>query len=129
MRLFDAHADAAAWYRDKGLSLPSNCMVADNPSFPVSHSHRQHKRCRHPDDEAFRRCWDMGYKRRARRHGRFVVCEPRVTALDWDAPMLHDKDLEHVFGQVPGTRNPGALDATLLPALLERAGVAPPSCR
>src|SRR5438552_3680384 len=31
---FESHNDAAAWYRDRGLPLPSNCMVNGNPCFP-----------------------------------------------------------------------------------------------
>jgi hypothetical protein len=53
--------------------------------------------------------WDRIYQRRARRHGRFVACEPLFVDLSWDAPVVREEDLVHAFGYLPGTRNPGAM--------------------
>ena len=124
---FDDHAAAAVAYRAAGLPLPSNCMVPGNPSKPVCHSHRHNEHRHLADDEAFRRRWDDDYLRwRAEPYPRFVACEPLYVNLSWDAPVVHDRDLRSVFGKVPGTRNPGALDLSKLAALTRRLGIAAP---
>jgi hypothetical protein len=119
---FDTHTAAAAWYRGQGLSAPNNCMVEGTVPHPVSESHR-HNKHRQPDEERWRRLWDAGYAARARKHGRFVACRPLWRELTWDAPVVHESDLKAVFGRVPGTRNPGALEINDLPKLAERLGI------
>jgi hypothetical protein len=124
-RIFDRHEDAAAWYRSKGLPLPGNCMVPENPPVPVRLSHRksEHKQ---DDDEQWMRDWDVEYRRRARRHPRFLVCESLWRDLGWSAKVVHKKDLLAVFERVPGTQNPGALPISLLRPLLSRLAIAAP---
>lgn len=127
-RLFDSHPEAAAWYVDEGLAVPSNCMVDGNPPNPLSHSHRsnQHK---HLTEDKFLRRWDAGYRHRSRTNGRFVVCDRLRVDLSWTAAIVHEEHLQSVFGKVPATRNPGAHAITRLRPLLAQLGVdAPPSC-
>jgi hypothetical protein len=38
-----SHAEAAHWYRDRDLPLPSNCMVPGNLPKPLAESHRKHR--------------------------------------------------------------------------------------
>ena len=46
-----------------------------------------------------------------------------------DGSIRREPDLEAVFGEVPATRNPGALHLRLLRPLLERLRIdVPPSC-
>jgi hypothetical protein len=40
LRRFETHADAAEWYRKRGLPLPSNCMVPGNPPLPLEKTDR-----------------------------------------------------------------------------------------
>lgn len=128
--LFDSHAAAADWYIAQGLTLPSNCMVEGNPPVHVTRTHRKNANRYISDDDEFTRRWDVGYRQRARRHGRFVVCEATWRDLSWSAPIVHDEDLETIFGKVPGTRNPGRLPITRLEPLLQRCcPPAPPSAR
>jgi hypothetical protein len=120
--VFGSHAAAAAWYAERGLPPPNNCMVQGTLPHAIAESHRHNKR-RQPDEEKWRRQWDFDYAARARKHGRFVACRPLWRDLTWDAPVVHEPDLEAVFGRVPGTRNPGALDINCLPRLLQRLGI------
>ena len=129
LQVFESHGEAAAWYRTRNLSLPSNCLVPGNPPNPVSRSHRHNRHSHLADEDEFTRRWDHDYRARARRFARFVVCRPIKVILGCDAPIVHDEDLEHVFGKVPATQNPGALSIALIPALLERLQIdVPPSC-
>lgn len=131
LQVFESHADAAAWYRDRGLPLPSNCLVPGNPPNPVSRTHRRSQHSHLKGEDEFVRRWELGYQARARRFGCFLACEPLLTVtLGWDAPIVHDEVLTQVFGHVPATQNPGALNTAILPVLLERLGIdVPPSCR
>jgi hypothetical protein len=126
---FDDHRDAAAWYAHMGLPLPSNCLVRGNGPCSVSHSHRVSRRDRRLDDRTLQRLWDSGYQERVSMFPQFVVCAPRFVDLSWQAPIVHDEDLIAVFGRVPGTHNPGALDIRLLDDLTRRLNLklAPPS--
>lgn len=119
---FDSHAAAAEWYEGEGLTVPSNCMVAGNPSAPISHSHRLHV-SGHLDDARLLHTWDRGYAARAQENGCFVVCKPIWRCLDWTAPEIQEDDFRAVFDRVPGTRNPGAWPISYLPKLARRLRV------
>lgn len=129
-RLFDSHAAAAAWYHDRALPLPNNCLVRDNPPYPVAQSHRHVKGAAAMDDVTLARLWERKYQERAGDHGRFVVCERLWQDLSWEAPRLHDEHLLDVFGRMPITRIPKALPLDRLPALCARLVIrVPPSDR
>jgi hypothetical protein len=160
LRLFDAHAEAARWYEGQGLSLPNNCVVPGNRAVPLAHSHMRGRTrgrrakagacgpggaCGEPR-RTKRQCgsgggcggggtvhgeWDRIYRERAREHGRFVACEPLYVELSWDARVVHERDLRHAFGYLPGTRNPGAMAPEGIKRLMRRLGLpaARQSCR
>lgn len=118
-----SHADAASWYRERKLPLPNNCLVPGNGPNDVSRSHRINEN-KHLSDPEFTHRWDLSYQLRARRHPTFVVCKKLFAALDESAPVVYEHQLTSVFGQVPATRTPAALDAALLPRLLDQLCVA-----
>lgn len=136
-RYFDNHRLAADWYTERGLDLPSNCMVKGNPPKSAAESGLA-TGCGPCGPKAPRGGYgqdrghapmEAGYRRRARKNGRFVVCRPHWVELGDGAVPVHDEDLIDVFGRLPGTRNPGALSITHLRPLLDRLGVpVPPSC-
>ncbi len=121
-QLFESHDMAAAWYRGKRMPLPNNLMVEGNASMPLDRSHRRNQHRDLPDDE-WRRKWDLGYRARARAHGRVVGCTPLWVNTTWSAPVVSDELLISVFGRVPGTRNPGAHDLSRLRVLCKRLGI------
>jgi hypothetical protein len=105
----ESHEEAAKWYTDRKLGLPSNLMVENNPPNPLEKSHRLTRfRCAMSDGKLHDR-WDAAYKRRAKRFKQVVICKPVYCSLGWDAPTVYDRDLIGVFGKLPGTQNPGAL--------------------
>src|SRR5262249_35923590 len=72
---FESHTEAAVWYRENGLSLPSNCIVDGNSCFPYDMTAGTEAR-RFGNvadiDELLRR-WDLNYRVRARRNGTFLA--------------------------------------------------------
>lgn len=115
---FETHADAADWYRSKGLRLPSNCVVDGNPPLPVAltlHHGRAH-------DDA----WDAVCVERAAACGALLACEARVLDLH-DPPVLSQDDLLAIFGTVPNTRTPPEITDPALDRLLDLAER--PRCR
>jgi hypothetical protein len=62
---FESHDDAADWYREQGLPLPSNCWVEGNPPIPYE---------RTVQDSPWE-TWDRGYRVRARRFPVFLATE------------------------------------------------------
>lgn len=123
--VFPNHQAAEKWHRAQGLPLPSNCMVDGNPPNPLSHSTRGEGRCTRNGGCGgcgALKAWDDEYHDRADRYGAFVVCSGWVDVM-WTAPVVHASDLRAVFGRVPGTRNPGALDLGHLPRLTRHFGI------
>lgn len=107
VRVLDDHPAAAEWYRDRGLPLPSNCLVVGNDPKPLSQSHRGDEACG-ADEQSLVDHWDSQYRQRCAANGTFVVCAALWRDLDWTAPVVTRARMERVFGRVPGTRNPGA---------------------
>lgn len=113
-KCFDSHAEAAAWYQDGGLALPSNCLVDGNHPMPLEMTHQESKGLSCVTDANHVQLWDREYQKRAKQNPRFVVCRPVFRKLSWAAPVVEDADLKHVFGYIPGTQNPGKLEFALL---------------
>lgn len=105
-----SYKQAAAWYRDRGLTLPSNCLVDGNPPKPVGQScgrihggPKKRKGCGGSNCEN----WDDIYQERVRANGAFAICEPLLRDLSWDALILSEEALLEALGESePLTRNP-----------------------
>ena len=106
IKVFDSHEEAADWYRERQMPLPNNCLVPGNRAKPLNHTH-QRSPARKCGADGGCGSWDGRYWKRARRWGTFVICEKLFCDLSWEAPVVEDADLIAVFGNVPGTRNPG----------------------
>jgi len=93
---FENHRDAANWYRNRRLALPSNCMVRDNPPLSLDKTMTPRRNLR---------SWNGVYAARAASLGTFLICE--VEALNTTSPpKLTAKHLTTIFGRVPGTQSP-----------------------
>lgn len=95
-RRFETHEEAETVYRDAGFAVPANCMVATNPPADYDRSSRHE-----PDFAASH----AAYAQRARECSVFLMCRPLFRELA-NPPVIHDSDLEIIFGRVPGTQNP-----------------------
>jgi len=96
VKRFGSHDEAAQWYRDKGLPLPSNCMVRGNPPLPLRRTHGV-SRC------GELKKWDEHYQQRADDRGVFLACKPLWLDLH-DPPAITRREWE-LWGGAP-TRTP-----------------------
>ena len=109
---FEAHRDAAAWYRAHGMDPPGNCVVDDNPPLPVAltlHHGRLH-------DDA----WDAVCVERAAGCGVLLACLSHFLALH-DPPVITQDDLLGLFATVPNTRTPPEITEAQFDRLLALA--------
>lgn len=123
---FESHQEAAIWYRNQGLCVPSNCVVPDNPPKQFEITNRNppaeiKARISGPSDfERGIRLWDAGYRQRVAQWPVFLATEPDFLEL-YQPPEIREQDLMSIFGKVPGTLTPPAIAARQLDALTQRA--------
>jgi hypothetical protein len=100
-----AHAQAAEWYRELGLPLPSNCMVAGNEPLALDRTDRyaiEGKIATTLEE------WDDGYRSRAIECGAFHACDIIFCEVN-DPPQMKTQQLNKWFGLIPNPREPEAL--------------------
>jgi hypothetical protein len=105
---FETHKDGYAWYLGQGLSVPSNCLVRENSPLSIDHTD-------HAKDDVER--WDLGYQLRVRRYGTFLACRPLAMEIH-NPGAISDDQLISIFGRVPATRTPPAIERAEFEALL-----------
>jgi hypothetical protein len=121
-----SHAAAAAWYRAKGLALPSNCIVQGNAPQSYDRTNRAPppkvaQRAKNDPDGAIR-MWDAGYRSRVSKWPAFLICN--ALYLELREPVgIDEGDMIRAFGRVLGTLTPPELPAAACMALLATAGL------
>ena len=98
VRRFESHRAASEWYINRGWDPPRNCIVPGNNPLPLEMTSNKDK---HSTVE----CWDAIYRRRARKHGVFLVCRSIFLELH-EPPIVTEEMMRCVFGKTPSTRNP-----------------------
>jgi hypothetical protein len=121
---FENHVDAADWFAHRRLPLPNNCLVPGNKPKPLNQSHGVPWPATCGDRARILRRQDAFYRRRVRRHGTFLICQPLFINIEWDAPIVEDEHLRSAFGRVPGMRTPGALPSGHVNRFLRSRGIA-----
>ena len=114
-RRFQTHCEAASWYRENGLSLPSNCIVDDNPPLELEMTGNR-------DKFRFVRFWDGIYRKRVHDYSMLLVAESEFLDIT-NPPILTDTMLQGIFGRVPVTRTPPRITDEQLRALMESGGI------
>ena len=114
-RRFETHWEAANWYQEQGLSLPSNCIVDGNLPLELEKTGNR-------DKHRFVRFWDGIYRKRVRDYSMFLVTEPEFLEIT-DPPIVTDTMLQGIFGRVPVTRTPPRITDEQLVALMESIGI------
>jgi len=126
VRRFESHPQAAAWYADQGLPLPSNCLVEGNAPKPFELTNRmppadvKARLLGEADSEKAIRLWDAGYRRRVAQYPVVLATQPEFLELH-RAPKVHHQELLSIFGRIPATLNPPAIGCHQLDALLQLA--------
>lgn len=114
INIFPSHRLAAIWYEERGLSLPSNCIVKGNKALAAKYTNKES--CDETNES------DREYRHRVKECGIFVVCNKRWLELH-DPPVITREDFESIFGGVPPTRNPTNHPAGHIKKLLEKVGI------
>jgi hypothetical protein len=123
IRRFESHKQAAAWYQDSNLPLPSNCVVEANDPLPYDLTIGllpPNKFGEGLSTEEKLRKWDLGYKVRARKHGVFLACAADFLELNVP-PILTGEAMLKIFGRVPPTLTPPSISENEYAALAEIA--------
>lgn len=107
-RRFESHRDAASWYREQGVPLPSNCLVEGNNCLPFEMRAGPNPPDQFgdpTDTEQVLRKWDASYKLRMRKYGTFLACETEFLELH-QPPILTREMMLEIFGRIPSTQTP-----------------------
>jgi len=131
----DTHEQGAKWYLGRGLKIPSNCIVTDNPPenyFATAGNFGPERDIRKfeslPEDRKLRlaevklRAWDSGYRSRVREYPRLNITEPIY--LNTKNPItISPGELRSWFdNKIPGTQNPRKLKQEEYQHFLDLAG-------
>lgn len=129
------HLQAKLWYESKGLTIPSNCMVDDNPPHPffetagnyenktdiknfLSYSPEKQKII----GERKLASWDKEYLEKSKKWGAFIITKPIFLNLT-DPPILTDNDIFNIFKKKINTRTPKKLTAAEFKEIAKFAGI------
>jgi len=125
----ESHEAAAAWYRNEGFPLPSNCLVEGNPPLPLERSagfepavfkrigKAKPERRQILTDHTYQE-WDQEYLEKVRNWPVFIITKPLFLELK-NPPPVYEKELKQIFGRVPGTRTPPWIADEEFDALLD----------
>ena len=108
MARFETHRDAADWYENQGLLLPSNCLVRENPPLPLAKTIGHFKdKDKHLVKAENVGDWDINYQARARKWGTILACESLFTEL-WNPPVISTNEAAAIFdkGRMLSTQTP-----------------------
>jgi hypothetical protein len=117
----ETHLQAKSWYTSKGLTIPSNCMVDDNPphSFLETAGRYENQKdiknfLTYPTDkqsvigERIVKLWDKEYLEKSKKWGAFIITKPVYINLT-NPPILTDQDIHKIFKKKINTRTPKKL--------------------
>lgn len=93
------HEAAGAWYDERHISIPGNCMVERNKKTPVEFTHLVRRGCARVARD------DAQYWRRAKDHPSFLICDSVVVELH-RPPQITEPEMLQIFGgKFPGTES------------------------
>lgn len=110
---FPTHGAAAAWYRERGVALPSNCLVPGNPPLAADHTEG-------PNADVI--VWDAGYQDRVQQYPMFLITKSLFVELR-KPPVLTPRQVVDALGEIP-PRTPVPYGQERVEHLLALAGIA-----
>jgi hypothetical protein len=131
----ETHLQAKSWFTSKGLPVPSNCMVEDNP--PHSFLETGGNYDKQTDIKRFLTYprekqvlvgekkidkWNAEYLARSRKWGCFIITQPVFVNVT-DPPILTEDALFTIFNKKINTRNPNIIRPEQFVALAKFAEV------
>ena len=115
IKQFKSHEQAAKWYNEQEVKLPSNCLVRGNPPLKLdqTNNYSKHRSVKY---------WDAVYRKRVRDYPVFLACKAIFLEIN-DPPVVTRKTLCDVFDRIPGTRNPPKITDEEYQKLIQRVGI------
>ncbi|TMI66123.1 MAG: hypothetical protein E6H07_09530 [Bacteroidetes bacterium] len=117
----DTHLQAKSWYTNKGLTIPSKCMIHDNPPHSFNETGGRYEKQKdisnfltYPPDkqkiigDRIVSHWDNEYLAKSKKWSCFVISKPIFMNLT-DPPILTDQDILNIFKKKINTRTPKKL--------------------
>lgn len=130
-----SHESAVPFYINKGINLPSNCIVEDNPPLDFDKTAGDYKSMKdinhYLSKESSKqeiigrqriRLWDNRYKERVKKNGAFNITNPIYINVD-NPPVITNEKFKEIFGKVPNTRNPNKISKIQFRELALLAGI------
>ncbi len=131
----DSHIQAKSWYTNKGLSIPSNCMVDDNLPHPFHETAGQYENQKDIYKflgyslekqkiigERIIKHWDREYLEKSKKWGTFIITKPIYINLS-DPPIFTDQDIFRIFKKKINTRTPKKLTSDEFKELAKFANI------
>ena len=130
-----SHAEAAVWYREQRLPLPSNCMMPGNPPYQfletggIYTTQKENKTfLAYPTTmqefvgEHEVNLWDAEYLAKSQTWPVFIITRPLFVSLH-NPPVLTAAGFMDVFGKIPNTRTPNIITKEQLDKLICLTGI------
>lgn len=116
-----SHRDAANWYKERSIQVPSNCMIPENSPEVYDKTASLYDRKKEMQDyfskpssvrekigERTVKNWNADYQRKADTWGDFVITKPIFLELN-NPPIILRNDFQRIFGRFPQTRMPNKI--------------------
>lgn len=117
----ETHLQAKSWYTSKGLTIPANCMVGDNPPHPFLETAGRYENQKDiknfltysPEKQnvigdRIVKLWDNEYLQKSKKWGTFIITKPIYINLT-NPPIFTDQDIHNIFNKKINTRTPKKL--------------------
>lgn len=99
--VMQSHQEAANWYKDKGVPLPSNCIIEGNKRLTINETS--------VTSEKKIKKFEGGYQQRVKEIPQYNIC--RKIKSEFETPkIITEQDMKIIFNKIPGTQNPKNLD-------------------
>lgn len=131
----ESHLQAKSWYVSKGLNIPSNCMVDDNPPYSFIETAGRYENQKDirgflkysPEKQKvigdrIVKLWDEEYLRKSKKWGVFLITKPIFINVG-DPPILKEGDIYNIFNKRINTRTPKKLTPSEFKQLAKFAGI------
>lgn len=131
----ETHLQAKSWYTSKGLKIPSNCMVNDNPPHSFSETAGRYEKQKDISNfltypfgkqkiigDRIVSHWDNEYLAKSKKWSCFIICKPIFINLT-DPPVFTDEDIQNIFKKKINTRTPKKLSVNEFKQIAKMASI------
>jgi hypothetical protein len=117
----ESHLLAKSWYTSKGLTIPKNCMIDNNPPHSFLETAGRYENQKDIKNfltyssekqniigDRIVNLWDNEYLQKSKKWGAFIITKPIFLNLT-NPPIITDQDIYNIFKKKINTRTPKKL--------------------